>query len=125
MENLPMDEAWTLQRKRKQGMMMKRKAKVIARAKKRKMQKFADPAALKKRAQKAARAIVFKKVSGGKTKGEISSAQQIIAIEKKLEKHQAKISKIANKLLPKIKKAEAERLRQLKQGNIDPAKSAG
>jgi hypothetical protein len=125
MENLPMNEAWTIQRKRRQGMMMKRKAKIFARIKKRKMQRFADPATLKKRAQKAARALVFKKVSGGKTKGEITSVQQIIAIEKKLEKHQAKISKIANKILPKIKKAEAERLRQVKQGSIDPAKEAG
>jgi hypothetical protein len=125
MENLPMDEAWTIQRKRRQGMLMKRKANLIAKAKKRKSKRFADASTLKKRAQKAARAIVFKKVSGGKTKGEIASAQQIIAIEKKLEKHQAKISKIANKILPKIKKAEAERLRQVKQGSIDPAKDAG
>lgn len=120
-----MDEAWTIQRKRRQGMLMKRKANLIAKAKKRKSKRFADASTLKKRAQKAARAIVFKKVSGGKTKGEIASAQQIIAIEKKLEKHQAKISKIANKILPKIKKAEAERLRQVKQGSIDPAKDAG
>ena len=124
MENL-MNEAWTLQRKRKQGMMMKRKAKVIARARKRKLKKFADPLALKKRAQKAARALIFKKVSGGKTKGELASQQQIIAMEKRLEKYKGKIDKLAIKLLPKIKKAEAERLRQMKQGNIDPAKSAG
>jgi len=120
-----MNEAWTLQRKRKQGMMMRRKAKVIARARKRKMKRFADPQALKKRAQKAARALIFKKVSGGKTKGELSSQQQIIAMEKRLEKYKSKIDKLAIKLLPKIKKAEAERLRQMKQGNIDPAKSAG
>ena len=124
MEN-PMNEAWTIQRKRKQGMMMKRKAKVIARARKRKLKRFADPQALKKRAQKAARALVFKKISGGKTKGEMASQQQIIAMEKKLEKYKAKIDKLAIKLLPKIKKAEAERLRQVKQGSIDPAKSAG
>lgn len=120
-----MNEAWTMQRKRKQGMMMRRKAKVIARARKRKMKRFADPQALKKRAQKAARALIFKKVSGGKTKGELSSQQQIIAMEKRLEKYKSKIDKLAIKLLPKIKKAEAERLRQMKQGSIDPAKSAG
>lgn len=124
MEN-PMNEAWTIQRKRKQGMMMKRKAKVIARARKRKLKRFADPLALKKRAQKAARALVFKKISGGKTKGEMASQQQIISMEKKLEKYKAKIDKLAIKILPKIKKAEAERLRQVKQGSIDPAKNAG
>jgi hypothetical protein len=125
MEN-PMDEAWTLQRKRKQGMMMKRKAKVIARAKKRKMKRHADPQTLKQRAQKAARALIFKKVSGGKTKGEITSRQQIIAIEKKLDKFQGKISKIAIKILPKIKKKEAERLKAMHAGkDIDPSKRAG
>jgi hypothetical protein len=46
-------------------------------------------------------------------------------MEKRLEKYKAKIDKLAIKLLPKIKKAEAERLRQMKQGSIDPAKSAG
>jgi hypothetical protein len=125
MENLPMDEAWTIQRKRKQGQMMKRKAKVIARARKRKLKRFADPLTLKKRAQKKAREVIFKKLAGGKTKGELSSKHQVIEIEKRLEKHKAKIDKIAKKILPKMKKAEAERVKQMRQGSIDPAKDAG
>jgi len=113
-----MNEVWSLQRRRKQGMMMKRKAKVIARARKRKMKRFAGADALKKRAQKAARAMVFKKMAAGKTKGEIESKQMIIAIEKKLEKHKAKINKLAIKILPKIKKKEAERLKQMKGSSV-------
>jgi hypothetical protein len=120
-----MNEAWTIQRKRKQAKMMKRKSKVIARARKRKLKRFADPQTLKKRAQKQARELIFKKVAGGKTKGELSSMQQIISIEKKLDSKQDVISRIANRLLPKIKKAEAERLKQMKQGSVDPAKTAG
>ena len=103
-----MNEAWTLKRKREQGRMMRRKSKIIARARKRKMSKFARPEALKKRAQKAARAIIFKKLAAGKTKGEIESKQMVIAIEKKLEKYKAKIDKIAIKILPRVKKKEAE-----------------
>lgn len=115
------NEAWTLKRKREQGRMMRRKSKVIARARKRKLNKFADPKALKKRAQKAARAIIFKKLAAGKTKGEIESKQMVIAIEKKLEKYKAKIDKIAIKILPRVKKKEAERFKKMKQSSTPPA----
>ena len=57
--------------------------------------------------------------------GQVSSKHQVIEIEKRLEKHKAKIDKIAKKILPKMKKAEAERVKQMRQGNIDPAKEAG
>jgi hypothetical protein len=109
-----MNEVWSLQRRRKQGQMMRRKAKVIARVRKRKLAKFADGPTLKKRAQKAARAILFKKLAAGKTKGEIESKQMLMSIEKRLEKHTAKINKLAIKILPKIKKKEAERFKQMK-----------
>ena len=109
-----MEEAWSISRRRKQGQLMRRKAKVIARVRKRKLSRLADPQALKRRAQKAARAIIFKRVASGRTKGEIESKQMLIAIDKKLEKHKGRINKIAKKILPKIKKQEFERLRQLK-----------
>tara|TARA_S200002703_G_scaffold160092_1_gene176994 strand:- start:35463 stop:35807 length:345 start_codon:yes stop_codon:yes gene_type:complete len=109
-----MEEAWSIARRRKQGQLMRRKAKIIARVRKRKLSRLADPQALKRRAQKAARAIVFKRVASGRTKGEIESKQMLISIDKKLEKHKGRINKIAKKILPKIKKQEFERLRQLK-----------
>ena len=96
---------------------MRRKANVIARARKRKLAKFADPQALKKRSQKAAREILFKKLTAGKTKGEIESKQMLMSIEKRLEKHKAKINKLAIKILPKIKKKEAERFKKMKQSS--------
>ena len=120
-----MNEAWTLQRKRKQGQMMKRKANVISRARKRKLKRRADPEALKRRAQKVARGIVFKKLAAGKTKGELASRQAILSIEKKLDKHKSKINKLAMKILPKVKKDEADRLKKMRQGDIDPSKDAG
>ena len=109
-----MNEVWSMQRRRKQGQMMRRKASVIARARKRKLSRFADAKTLKKRAQKAAREILFKKLTAGKTKGEIESKQMLMSIEKRLEKHKAKINKLAIKILPKIKKKEAERFKQMK-----------
>ena len=127
MDQQEINEVWSLARRRKQGQMLRRKAKVIARARKRKMKRRADGETMKKRARKAARAFKFKKVSQGRTKGEITSKQEIMAIEKRLEKHKAKIEKLATKLLPKVKKAEAERFKQMiqKKGQIDPTQKAG
>jgi len=110
-----MNEAWSLQRRRKQGLLMKRRAKIIARVRKRKMSRMADAKALKRRAQKAARAVLFKRMAAGKTQGEIASKQMLIAIAAKLDKNQAKINKLAVKLLPKVKKKEMERLTKLRK----------
>jgi len=110
-----MNEAWSLQRRRKQGLLMKRRAKIIARVRKRKLSRMADAKALKRRAQKAARAVLFKRMAAGKTKGEITSKQMLIAIAAKLDKNQAKINKLAVKMLPKVKKKEMERLTKLRK----------
>ena len=125
--NEEVNEVWSLARRRKQGQMLRRKSKVISKARARKMKRRADPLTLKKRAQKAARALVFKKSAQGKTKGEIESKQQIMAIEKRLEKHKGKIDKIAKKILPIIKRKEAERFKSMidKKGQIDPTQKAG
>ena len=117
-----MNEVWSMQRRRKQGQTMRRKANVIARARKRKLSRFADAQTLKKRAQKAAREILFKRITAGKTKGEIESKQMLMSIEKRLEKHKARINKLADKILPKIKKKEAERLQQMKISSATKAK---
>ena len=113
--NEEVNEIWSLARRRKQGQMLRRKSKVIQKARARKMKRRADPLTLKKRAAKAARALIFKKVAQGRTKGEITSKQEIMAIEKRLEKHKDKIAKIAKKMLPNIKRAEAERFKKVVQ----------
>ena len=68
MDQQEINEVWNLARRRKQAQMLRRKSKVIARARKRKMKRRADGETLKKRAQKAARALMFKKVSQGFTR---------------------------------------------------------
>ena len=66
-------------------------------------------------------------MTSGKTKGELESKQQIMAIEKRLEKHKGKIDKIARKILPLIKRKEAERFKAMiqKKGQIDPTNKVG
>ncbi len=74
---------------------------------------MADRDQLTKRAVKAARNILTKKLMGGKGKSELNIAQRI-AVSKKLEKKSAVIKKLSKKLFPKIMKAEKERLKAFK-----------
>jgi len=93
---------------------MKRLAPKIAMKRKIAMKKKADPERLKTRAMKQARDAVRAKFVKGKSYQELSYSEKI-QLDKKVEKKQALIKKIAKKLLPKIKKAEAERVKNLKK----------
>ena len=107
-------EVLNMQQRRAIGMRMKRLAKKIARTKARKKKRMKDPRALKTKANKQARSILFKKMSGGKAAGQLSVGARI-AIGKKLDKKKGAIAKLAKRLLPKVKKAEVERLARFRQ----------
>ena len=107
-------ELLNMQQRRAIGMRMKRLAKKIARTKARKKKRMKDPRALKTKANKQARSILFKKMSGGKAAGDLSVGARI-AIGKKLDKKKGAIAKLAKRLLPKVKKAEVERLARFRQ----------
>ena len=78
------------------------------------LQKKASPEKLKARAQKQATDIIRKKfVPDGQSYATMSFAQKT-QLDKKVEKKRGAIKKIAKKLIPKIKAAEAERLQKLK-----------
>ena len=107
-------EVLNMTQRRQIGMRMKRLAKKIARTKARKKKRMKDPRALKTKAQKQARSILFKKLSGGKAQGDLSIGARI-AIGKKLDKKKGAIAKLAKRLMPKVKKAEIERLAAFRQ----------
>ena len=107
-------EVLNMSQRRKIGMRMKRLAKKIARTKARKKKRMKDPRALKTKAQKQARSILFKKMSGGKSSGELAIGARI-AIGKKLDKKKGAIAKLAKRLMPKVKKQEIERLASFRQ----------
>ena len=78
------------------------------------MRKKASPDQLKMRAQKKAIDVVRKKfIPDGQDYASLSFAQKI-QLDKKVEKKKAAIKKIAKKLMPQIKRSEAERLEKLK-----------
>ena len=104
-----LDEIMTKMARMKRARMMKVKGKQIARKRKLAMKRKANPEKLKKRAMKKARDIVAKKLLKDKDKSDLSISGKE-NLEKRLAKKKLVIAKIAKRILPKVRKAENERL---------------
>ena len=115
-------EALNQSQRRAIGMRMKRLAKKIQRAKKKAAKRMAPNAKLLQRSQKQARLKLFKKMSGGKTPGQLPLGTRI-ALSKKLDKKKGKIAALAKKMMPKVKKAEMERLASFRQNKNKDSKN--
>ena len=113
MIDVVLDEIMSKSARMKKSRAMKQKSKQIARKRKISMKRKADPEKLKLRAVKKAREIIIKKILKDRSKSDLSIAGKE-ALEKKLVKKKAVIAKIAKKILPKVKKAETERLAKLR-----------
>jgi hypothetical protein len=109
MINDVLDEIMTKMARMKRSRMMKVKGKQIARKRKLAMKRKANPEKLKKRAMKKARDIVTKKLLKDKDKSDLSISGKE-NLEKRLAKKKLVIAKIAKRILPKVRKAENERL---------------
>ena len=95
--------------------MMKRLAPRIKAKRKIAMKKKANPEKIKSRAEKKARDIIRKKFMPADKSYDTLSYAEKIQLDKKVEKKKIAIKKIAKKLIPKVKKAEAERLANLRK----------
>ena len=104
-----LDEIMTKMARMKRSRMMKVKGKQIARKRKLAMKRKANPEKLKKRAMKKARDIVAKKLLKDRDKSDLSISGKE-NLEKRLAKKKLVIAKIAKRILPKVRKAENERL---------------
>jgi hypothetical protein len=106
----PTDEALTMQQRRARSRQMKKYQSRLKVGRKKASAKVANLAVLKRRAQKAARAAIAKKITKGIAKGDLTPARKQ-EIEKRLEKMQPRINRVAKKLLPKLRQAELARKR--------------
>ena len=104
------NEAVTMATRMKMKKAMKKNKAKIALGRKRAAKKLASPEKLKKKANKAAREVLTKKILKGKKKGDLSFAARS-DLEKKLAKKKGAIQKIAKKLLPTIKKKDRAKLK--------------
>ncbi len=110
---LDLNEVLSKAARMKMSRVMKQKAKQIAKKKAISLKRKASPEKLKLRSVKKAREILMKKILKDKSKSDLSIAGRE-TLEKKLASKKAVIAKIAKKLLPKVKKAETERLAKLR-----------
>lgn len=102
------DEALDFTQRRARARSMKKNKNKIAMGRRRAAKKPANAERLAKRAQRAARLMVFKKLAKDAPKSDVPAARRQ-GIEKRLDKMKPKISKIARKLLPQIRKKEKAR----------------
>ena len=113
-EGLLNEAVLNLAQRRRRGLIMRRFKTKIAAARNRAKRKMAGTDALEIRARKAAINSIRKKVAG--TKGadyaNLSPSEKMM-IDKRVAQRHAIIGRIAQKLMPKVRKAERERLQSL------------
>jgi hypothetical protein len=102
------NEALDMTQRLARGRMFKKNKAKIAMGRRRAERKIASMDTLKKRARKAARNVLLKKLTKDTPKGELSMSRRQ-DIEKRLEKKKGVIDKLSRKLLPQVRKKEMER----------------
>jgi nicotinic acid mononucleotide adenylyltransferase len=109
------DEVLTLQARRKRALMLKRMMPRIMRARKLKKNRMATPEMLRRRALRAARTIIRRKIIGAKGANYAKlSVSMKIQLDKRVATKQKIIQRIAKRLAPKIRQKEMVRLRNAK-----------
>ncbi len=105
-----LDEALNAQQRRKRAAMMRRISNKLALGKKRAANRFADPKRLKSRAMKAARKLIFMKLTKGIPKEELTY-QRRQEIEKRMDgpMFKQRLERLAMKLIAKERSLEMQR----------------
>lgn len=106
------NEALDLKQRRAVSRRMKTSAmqSKIRLGRKRAERKIANKDVLNRRARKAARNLILKKITKDKDKSELSYTRRQ-ELEKKLDKMKGKVGQIARKLLPSLRKKELAKKR--------------
>lgn len=103
----------TIQQRMQRSRTLKRLQPKLQRFKKMRAKRMADEPRLKKKAQKAAIAVMRKKVAGERGKDYANlPASDKIAIDRLISKKSSMIQKLAKRLLPAIRKKELARVKQ-------------
>ena len=109
-ESTDVEEALNLTQRMKRSRMMKKMKARIKIGRERAKRKMADKKKLEKRANRAARDIIVRKLTKDIPKSELSFARKQ-EIEKRLDKPaiKARLKRLAKRMYPKIRKAEVQR----------------
>lgn len=120
MEELEERKALTVQQRLKRARILKRNMPKIQRMRKIRLKRMATQAMLVKRSKRAAIRLLRKKVAGqkGVDYKNLGMAQKI-TIDNLVAKKSAVIAKLAKRLLPKLRKAETERLAKARSAKTE------
>jgi hypothetical protein len=107
-DNEEMDEALSLQGRRKRAMQIRRLRTKLLRARERSMHRFASQPTLTKRARRQAVTFLKRRIGGGQAYVNLSPSQKI-SIDKKIDKMKSVVGKIGSRLLPQVRRMEVQR----------------
>lgn len=109
-EEVELDEVLDIKQRRDRARTMRRIKGKIRMGQKLARRKRANPEKLKKRAQRQAKEVIRKKVAGklGQNYKDLAVSTKI-AVDKRVEKKKAAISRLAKRLIPQVRKKEAQR----------------
>ena len=112
-EDMTLDEVLNLQQRLKKKQMLKRIKGKIKLGRRRAKYRVANTDKLKKRSQKKAREVIRARVAGslGKDYKKLPLAGRM-QVDKKVEKKRDLIARLAKRMMPKVKKAEMERVKK-------------
>jgi hypothetical protein len=96
--------------RRKMAQRAKRTAKKRAVKRKMRAKRMKNPIQLKQSAEKLAKNLIVKKLTGGKKYGELSIGQKEM-VDKKIAAKKGLVKKVARKMLPRVKAKEKARLK--------------
>ena len=115
-EEEQVDEILTIAGRRKKAIAMRRQRLKIKRARERMKYRFAGAAQLKRRTRKKAVSAIKKRVAGsrGANYTKLSPGQKA-SVDRLVAKRKVIINKIAQRLAPKVRRAEAERLKSVRR----------
>lgn len=115
-------EVLNMQQRMKRRALMRRLKSKIKRGRKLALRRRANPAKIKRRAQRKAKDMIRRRLAGdrGAHYKELPMSARM-AIDKRVETKKALIAKIAKRLMPKVKRAEAERFRRRMSKSSSPS----
>lgn len=116
-EETELDEALNIQQRQKRAIIMRRYKSKIERAREIAQKRVASESNIKKRAYAQARQIFRRKLAGDRgAEYEKLGPSEKMAIDKMLDNKGKAIKKLAGRLIPKVKRAEYERLKSFMKG---------
>ena len=111
----------TVQQRMQIGRRMKRLAPRMARMRKIRAKRMADPQRLERRSRKAAIKILRKRFAGkqGANYASLSPGSKM-SVDRIIQKKMALVGRLSKRLMPKVRKAEMERLKRARGGSAAP-----